>query len=239
MTVRISLYDFYAYTIPGFLYLTDVLIILLLLGIVQFDFQFINQISGTLLTFMFLGLTGLAYMLGQLLDPVAEAWFLIFERIKPSERQFKEYQVRLKEYSSSTQPPKASDWPILLAYLRNHNNNEEVIPDRFNATNYMLKNISLGFLLMFLILLVGMLLSDFDSIMLALTAAAGLGCLLARNRSVEFKNWFYSSLYEAYIANQMNDSRFRQLDKINQKENGEKPLQEDQVPEPSASRNKT
>ena len=137
MSVRISVYDFFAYTIPGGLYLFATLYTCTVLGFLEIDW-----FSLELSLMQIIIAAGLAYILGLLLDPVAKLVYeRVFMRTNLREVAFQEFQRRHPSLETRIQ---SQDWPTLLAYISRESIDLALDIERHNASNIMLRNLSLG-----------------------------------------------------------------------------------------------
>ncbi|MCJ7435095.1 MAG: hypothetical protein MUO77_16555, partial [Anaerolineales bacterium] len=146
MTIKVSAYDFFSYTVPGSLYIFTIVYILKIIGYINIDFSnFDPSLIQTII------IIGVAYVIGYIFEPIAKVWSLLF-RPKDfhtniiNEFKYKHPNVEIKFL--------ASDWPILLAFIRQ--NNDEIVGniEKDNATNLMLRGISLCFIVLSIIQIV-------------------------------------------------------------------------------------
>jgi hypothetical protein len=107
MNIRISIYDFFAYTIPGGVYLFIGLYVLSQFGILNFDFLSFNPSF-----FQLVIIAGSAYILGMLMEPIAKVWYGLFKPKDFPEKVLKGFQENRPHIEVKF---KATDWPILMA----------------------------------------------------------------------------------------------------------------------------
>ena len=74
MSIRVGLYDFFAYTLPGIFYLAIIGFWLNTVGLLLVDFSVLKDFS---LVVLFVTL-GAGYIIGVLIDPVAYSWMRLF-----------------------------------------------------------------------------------------------------------------------------------------------------------------
>src|SRR5215211_3679945 len=75
MSIRIGLYDSFAYTLPGTFYLFIIGFWLNVFCLIRMDLRTINKLS---LLFLFI-ILGAGYIMGLLFDPLAYRWVRLFQ----------------------------------------------------------------------------------------------------------------------------------------------------------------
>jgi len=143
MSIKLGIYDFFAYTIPGIFYLIIASYAAKLFGFVTLDFDHLTKLS--LISVIFIA--GVGYITGMILDPLARKWHLLF---RPKKLEFVQGAFDIFCHTHLNLGPKiqAEDRELLKAYLRHSDSESFADIERFNASRIMLRNISFGFLLL-------------------------------------------------------------------------------------------
>ncbi len=196
MSFTIGIYDLFAYTIPGLLYLFVINEFLQTVGSPHLQSSdFLNLPSGVGLAALAAILVA-AHLLGHLLDPVAQRLIdIIPNRKKPSQAALD----RLKErYPSVDIQFAARDWSLLFSLLRQRNLESSKIVDTYQADCIMFRNLFTG-LLVSVILQIANLARGYNPI--TLVGALFTACLsiLAATRSRMFNIWFFTGIFEASL----------------------------------------
>ena len=196
MNIRLGIYEIFSRIIPGGVYLVAVGQLLNILGLIEIDLQLLNEIA-------FVGSVALvvaAYIIGGAFDRAALAWFRVFKKPGLSARTFAEFRHK---YRAQWQfEVGEDDWAILLAYIRTRSLELAGELDRHNAVSIMLRNVSLGLLLMaanFLIqgLATGQPANFVISFFLLVVS------ILTVLESVKFRGWFYNGIFETVLADRI------------------------------------
>jgi len=191
MNIRISIYDFFAYTIPGGVYLFIGLYVLSQFGILNFDFLSFNPSF-----FQLVIIAGSAYILGMLMEPIAKVWYGLFKPKDFPEKVLKGFQENRPHIEVKF---KATDWPILMAYIRRENMEMAEYIERDNASNLMLRSLSFA---LFIFAIVQVIQFAISLTVLHLIAGffCGLFSIIAMKFSLKFASWFYLLIYEVTTA---------------------------------------
>ncbi len=192
MSIRIGIYDFFAYTIPG-----GLIILLLFIGITQPALQVV-WISMSCLTFAQLFFFGLAsYITGYICGPVFNKWRELFEKkhakAEAEERFSAKYPMIFKETS-------IKDWAIWLAVVRRENLDLSFEIDKHKAVSKMLEGTSLA-LIIFIPVLIAYFFKEMINIWYFwLIPLLILSSILSIKQSIKFNTWYYSTVYENIIS---------------------------------------
>ncbi len=201
MSIRLGLYDFFAYTIPGGLYLLALVQLGNILGWVSIDFQTINSLS-VLSIVLAVVLFAIAYITGHIFEPFAKRWRRLF--FKSGGLQKRVFDGVKAKYPDTEIKFRLGDWTLLLAYLRLENAEVAAEIARPNVTSIMLRNVSLGLILLAVLQIVEFIHTGFLVWHLVLSVALVIASIVAGRESVKFQRWFYSGIYEAIIARTRN-----------------------------------
>lgn len=141
MNFRLTVYDLFAYGIPGGLYLIVAAYLLNSFGVIQLDFVTINSLS----TPVAVGLLAASYVTGFVLDPVSQIVHKLFKRGKQSKSSIPKFQSRHPELDVNL---KSEDLSTLREAIRLRDPDGSAKLDGLSATRIMLRNVSLGLLLL-------------------------------------------------------------------------------------------
>lgn len=192
MNIRISIYDFFANTIPGSVYLFIIVYIFSQFGVIQFSLTtFDPSLSQIIL------IAGIAYIVGLIFGSLARAWYGLFRPNNFPEKVLKGFQERRPHVDIKFH---ATDWAILLAYIRQENPDIAERIDRDNASNLMLRSLSLAFFIFAIEQAIQFFLSPILTLHLVLSILFVISSIIMGRLSVRFASWFYLQIYEATIA---------------------------------------
>jgi hypothetical protein len=197
MSVRLGIYEIFSRIVPGGFYLTAIVQFLIIAGLVQVDWQTINNVS-LIASF---GLIVVCYILGEALDRVALAWFRIFKRPGFSVRSYTEFRKRhLDRWEIDF---REDEWSILLAFIRTKNLELASEIERHNALSIMLRNVSVGLLLMAINSLIQFFVSR-NIIYIVIAVILLVISVLIIYESIKFRGWFYNGIFETTLAYRLN-----------------------------------
>jgi len=193
MSITIGIYDLFAYTIPGFLYLYVINEFFRVIGWQSFQIDQIKDGNGL---FFAVIATICAFVVGHLFDVFAN-WFcfriLTRYRIKDAsldtiKEKFPNLKIRFE----------TNDWDPLFTMIRQRNLEFSRVIDSFGAANILLRNICFGLLLLSF-LYIRILILDFT--WSTLTVVIGILVLswVAFHRSKMFYFWFFMDIYNASL----------------------------------------
>lgn len=200
MSVSLGIYDFFAYIIPGLLYLFTLNEFLRVIGWRFADVGTWLQAGQAPSLFLAIPLLLAAYLMGHILDPLAYNFYCEFIYSLRHKRKVYDKQLQyLKEiYPGLEIRFQPKDWNALFALIRQRNPETAQYIDKFQADSIMLRNIALGALLLFFVYLVVFFSTGSWSYFLAALVSLLLS-LLAIGKSNKFRAWFYKSIYESAI----------------------------------------
>lgn len=208
MSIKIGVHDFFAYTIPGVVYLLVFAIQAHIFGLATFDLSTLELSLG-----LILGVTLIAYLVGQLLDTVSSN---VLPRIydpkggKGTNLERALQKLRNDYGDRLTANVQLRDWPVLYMYVKQRNENVTERIDGFNAQGIMLRNVSLALLLLAIGLLLRQLVAlSFQQFLFSIVSL--VFSVIAFRRARRVGGWFYSSIYEAAIAYSLDVSTFMHL----------------------------
>jgi hypothetical protein len=192
MGIKIGLYDFFARTIPGGIFLGAILYILRRYQIYPFSFGNLSTLEASLF-----GIG--SYVAGFVIDPIAiKLWYRFFKRGgKLHEKTVIEWN---KKHAGIEVQLNAMPWYVQLSYLKRHNLEMAYDVERFNVTAIMLRGASFGSLTFTIIFAIEFISRGFlwrYSVFSLLCLAAAI--ILIRE-SIKYRNWFYNAIYESVLA---------------------------------------
>ena len=196
MSIRIGIYDFFAYLIPGVFYLLVAAFGLTMFGIVNIDLAQLMDIS----LFGFLVLLAAGFIVGLLFDLLAYKWFLLFRKRNSMARQ-EAFDAILKKYPWLELGFQPEEYSLMLKAIKIQIPEATMDIEHHNAIHIMFRNISLGLFIASLIFLLVFIIVFTHIGNLALAIFAFLLSYLAIDRSAQRRRWFYMDTYEAFVTN--------------------------------------
>ncbi|MBV6400382.1 MAG: hypothetical protein CNIPEHKO_00667 [Anaerolineales bacterium] len=203
MSITLGIYDFFAYLIPGLLYLFVFNELLRSVGWRFFDayawFQYIQTSNALFLIPILIPLLIGAYIIGHVLEPIAITFVGFFYRLRNSKRVVVNcIDILEQRYPDLTIRFEPDDWEILFTFIRQRNIEMARVIDKFQADSIMLRNIAFGsFTLSFI--QIGVFISNQKLESLINSLIALLFCLLTMLRSIQFRTWFFTDIFEAAL----------------------------------------
>lgn len=187
MSITVSIYDLFAYTIPGVLYLFSFNELSRALGYAHID---IAQ-TGNLPSLLLLGLLG--YLTGQIMDFVCHRlWIRIWHRTLTEERAYKQF----RELHPGNISFSARQWPLLFTIIRHEDHETADMIDKNIASSIMLRNVSFGLFLFGLLQLFLAFRFGFSLSNLITVIGAFISSIIALRRSDYFNLMFYRVIFQ-------------------------------------------
>lgn len=189
MSIKIGIYAFFSYTIPGGIYS----MLLLFLGM-QYKFLPFELTMAKISIFQTILFVLISYILGLLFELLSEKiWVRFFNPKNIPEISLKRFKQKHPDIKLNL---KSEDWPIYLAFIRHNNLNESSEIEMNNATCIMLRNISFSFLLFSILILINLIIIKFSLLNLSVSLILLFFSLLAVKQGQRFCSWFYLIIYE-------------------------------------------
>lgn len=188
MSIRIGVYDFFANTIPGGLYLGIFTYILISWGILP------STILPPLSFELIIVIIVIAFILGSLMAPISRVWFRLFKPKDLSMKVLSEFNSLHSELGAKIEFRKGV-WAILMTEIRRNDPNAIDVIERYSATNIMLNNFSFGLIMLSLSELLLYLRSHWI-IDLVIGISALVFSIISGRESVMFKEWFFLAIYQ-------------------------------------------
>lgn len=198
MSIRLSLYDFFAYMIPGVFYILITTIGLSTFGLVVIDLSWWADFS----LFTFLILLGLGYVLTQLVDEIAYRWLRLHRGRSRFARQkaLASFQQMYPWIEIDLQP---EEWKIFWTAIQIQTPDLAPEIEQQSALSIMMRNISLGLALTaVMFLLIFLIVNDHIGNLIITIVSVALS-LLAIDRSSLRRHWFYLGIFETFATNQL------------------------------------
>lgn len=192
MSIRTSIYDFFAYTIPGGLVLFAVLGGIEMFGLTDLWTKYYRSNFSELLTIVVC-----SYIVGHLTNPLNSKWVKLFESRGIPKVAFDEFIAKHPTIETDINP---NDWEIWFASIRRESMELTHEVDRQKATSILMRGISFFLALSCLILFLGVFsgkLVWWYSILAIITA---LFSFIAVKESMKFNKWFYFLIFELVVS---------------------------------------
>jgi len=203
MSIKIGIYEFFAYTIPGIVYLSAGVYFLCAFDKIQLSIQSWKDLPLAIYALLLLA----AYILGLLMDPIAKGvWYNRFFVPKDKSRKDADtaeivYDAMLDKFPEPKIHPRY--WYSMLVYLYKENPELASSIDRFNASRIMLRNVSFALVVSAFVEFVwGLVMQDY------LWAVASFALLLifaviAGKESAKYHRWFYQGILQAAFVSEV------------------------------------
>jgi len=199
MSIRLGIYDFFAYTVPGGLY-----ILLLVYSLQEFQFIAIDFRSVDLSLMQIIIYAVLAYVVGLVADPIVnKSWYRLFKREGLHKSALRELKDRYPDLEFNFT---SKYWPVLLAYMKKEDIDTAVEMERHNVTNIMLRNVSFIFLVLSLIQFIQFGSQGFPVWRMVLGIVFLTFSIVAVQQSLKFGRWFFLSIFEGMVARSLDFS---------------------------------
>jgi len=193
MTLKIDLYDLFAYTIPGTFYLLSFLYIINSSGLISININQINEASGWL---VFIGAV-IAYAVGYMFDPMAH---YLEKRLSGSSEKSRDRINNFKsKYKHITFQIESSDMPVIRSYVVKQCSELGDKIEKNGATRTMLRNLSLNFLVLFVIFSYQFLISFVMQFAIFSLFVLFLS-LICMRECFKFADWFYDLTLQSLVA---------------------------------------
>lgn len=192
MSISIGIYDLFAYTIPGLLYMYVAYEILALTGVVEIDI--VNQLSSA--GFLAVILVAIAaFLTGQIFDNLAH-WFVFSLIYRDKTSQLMLDKIKQRDSGANIQF-EAKDWHLLLVLLRQRNLEVAQTFDKHEADSIMFRNISLIALLNALVLGAKAIIENptwWNGAVISFVV-----CIVTARRSRTLHTWFFEGIFLAAL----------------------------------------
>lgn len=191
MSIKLGIYDFFSYLIPGGIVIAVFIFILdkhLAFGI---DF-------GNLSIVEFLVAGTLSYLIGFATDFVAgKTWYKLFRKNDLFEVTMSEFNKRHPTIEVQFQE---MDWFIPFSFVKKQSLEMAQDIDKFNVINKMLRNSSFGILLFAITFAVEFFLESYSLVFAALSVLCLFIAIILAQQSVKFAKWFFQSIFQSLVA---------------------------------------
>jgi hypothetical protein len=200
MSVTLGIYDFFAYIIPGLLYLYVLNEFLRSVGAIFIDFSTWFQPGQTPSIIFVIPLLIIAYVFGHIFDLFAYQFYVEFIYRLRHKRSIpdKHLQYLKEKYPSLDIRFEPKDWNIMFTFLRGRNVEMTRTIDKYQVDSIMLRNIAFGSLVLSIVHF-SMFFSTGLLKWLIFALVTFIFSLLAVNRSNRFRTWFYGAIFQASL----------------------------------------
>ncbi len=195
MSIRVGLYDFFAYTLPGVFYLSIIGFWLNAIDLLVIDFSALKDFSLSIL----FAIVIVGYIIGLLIDPLAYRLMRLFQS-RNGDAAKAAYDEFTQQHTWVKLGYDAKDWAILLRAVKSVSMEAAADVEQHNVAFIMLRNISLAFVFSMISSVV------YYFAILSSLWVLGLGivflmmAILAMRRSGLRRHWFYLAVFEAFTA---------------------------------------
>lgn len=193
MNIRLGAYEIFSRIIPGGVYLAVIGQLLIILGVLKFNLESVNNLSLILSIGLLLG----AYTIGGALDSMARAWFRLFEKPGIHSRTFEKFKQQYQDRWKIDFD--GEDYSLLLSFIRTKNLDLASEIERHNAVSIMLRNVSLGLMLLGVNSLIQFLLMRNWANILVLLILIGLSRLIIQE-CTKFREMYYDSIFRTALV---------------------------------------
>ena len=199
MSINLGMYDFFSFFIPGLLYLYAFNEFLGSVGWKYIDINSWIQSGQTPSIVFLIPLVIGAYIIGHLVDPIAQNFFNLIPRFGDREPIKAESLKSVKDrYTNLDIQFEPRDWNVLFALIRQRNIEMARVLDKFSADSIMLRNIAFGLFVLSITNVVSFFSSGKWEFLVTATIILVL-CLLSISNSVQFRKWFFKDIFRASL----------------------------------------
>lgn len=201
MSIRIGLYDFFAFTIPGAFYLLTLGYLYANYGTQTIDFQIFREFTSLLIL---LGAM-VAYIVGNLLDKAARQWQQFFIPKDTAKTVLDAFKANHPQFTYKFQH---TDGDIIRAYIKRVDPDTASAIEKYGATRTMFRNISLNFMFLSAILLIQAITSNQWGINLFIFLSVFILSIISGKQGARYDEWYHALTYESAIASSLNPNSF-------------------------------
>jgi hypothetical protein len=191
MSIKLDVYDFFSYLIPG--------------GIITAAFFFILKMhyalavdlsNPSIIEYLIFGIV--SYLMGYVADFIAgKTWYKLFRKKDIFESTMRNFNIRNASFEVGFQE---MDWYIPYSFVKHHNLDMAHDIDKLNVTNKMLRTSSFGILLFAIIFAVEFFLNGYLLIYAILGASCLIIAVILAREAVKFSRWFYGTIFQSLVA---------------------------------------
>jgi len=188
MSITFGIYDFFSYTVPGFLYIFTINQFLVIMKLPHFSVENISLDIG----FALIGVVS-AYVVGGLLNSFAYKWYLLFYKNRIEQQSLDNIK---RNYPGLKVDFDIKDRRLLFSFIKHNNLELAENIDKFKAFSIMFHNVSFGLFLFSLVQITNLILDGFSATAFTAMIAAGVFSFIAIRRSSLFNFWYWSGNFE-------------------------------------------
>ncbi len=192
MSIRIGIYDFFAYTVPGGL--------LLLLGFAElysWGWPDIRSFIEHLNTWQIFLLIIAAYLTGYAFEPFISKWNSLFE---PRDLIAATLSAVQKRNPRSVMEIHPLEWPVWFALIRRESLDMALEIDRFMAIAKMMRGLSFFLALAAFALIANVIFGHLPAWCLVVPAVSAVLTLTSVRQAIRFKKLFFTVIFETTLS---------------------------------------
>jgi hypothetical protein len=203
MNIRIGLYDFFAYTLPGSFFILVICYFLYAYGILKIDP--ISELKS-LTVISFVVILGIGYIFGLLIDPISYRWARLFQKRfrEAAKEALDEFHRQHNWIFLNIEPTETS---ILLQAVKRKSIDQAMDVEQHNVVSILLRNISFCFILISINCLIFFFAYNFLVANIILAVLFFALAILAVRRSRIRRHWFLMAVYEAFYVHYLLDNK--------------------------------
>lgn len=191
MSIALGIYEVFANIIPGFVYLFVFYNLVIVLGTSPWN---VNTVNVDLLPYYGLMLLGLAYIVGHVMDFVSyRLWIRVLYRQFSEFKAYKQFQEKYSELGVTFKPEQA---PLLFNIIRQNNYQLSLDIEKNKVICVMLRNISFGLFLLFIILIYGTFKAGFYYPALMYALMSLVASIVTVRRGELMNEYYYRLIFE-------------------------------------------
>lgn len=197
MNIRLGIYEIFSRIVPGGLYLVALAQFFSVTELFPLDWSVVNNLS----LIPSLGLAIAAYLLGGTLDKLTILWLRLFRRSGVNAKVLQTFKQAYQDHWHIHL--ENHERGLLLAYIRTKHLEIANDIDRQIALSIMLRNVSLGLMLLTANQIIEFF-TTFAPVYLLLGLLLGAASALIAYDATRFRVWSYESIYNTILAYRLN-----------------------------------
>jgi hypothetical protein len=191
MSIRVSIYDFFAYTIPGGIILAIVLYI-------NQRYQVFSLSFADLSLLELIGIGVLAYLVGFLIDPISkDLWYRFFCPKNLHQTTLNDFN---KRHPNIEIPFQKMDWYVSFAYIKRFSVEMVQELEHLKVINIMLRNSSFGLTIFGVVFAFEFVTRHFVWVYAVASVLCVTTGIVLVKQAVKFSQWFYEGIFQSLVA---------------------------------------
>ena len=188
MSITFGVYDFFSYTVPGFLYIWTINQLLAIFNLPHFSVENISLDIG----FALVGIVA-SYVAGGLVDALAYKWYLLFYKQRTEQEALDNIKKNYPELGIDFE---LKDRRLLFSFIKHNDLQLAKNIGKFKALSIMFHNISFGLFLFALVQAIKLLTDEASVSGVAFILVALVFSRISIKRSALFNFWYWSGNFE-------------------------------------------